>query len=116
MKILRTVTRLCPPSHDIATELSPNFVTRSRPQTGLYRGPHWLQFHFHSARLTYKRTAFVYQSMLAPRTTREPQTRRRIDITDLSADSVDDYVRGQGGDAELSLERRGARTFLVVEE
>ncbi|WP_318566671.1 hypothetical protein [Salinigranum marinum] len=54
--------------------------------------------------------------MLAPKASREPRTRRRIDITDLPAETVDDYVRAQATDAvELSLERRGARTFLVVE-
>ena len=53
--------------------------------------------------------------MLAPTTTSEPRTRRRIEITDLSAEGVDDYVRMQPMDAELSLERRGARTYLVVE-
>jgi hypothetical protein len=54
--------------------------------------------------------------MLAPTSTREPRTRRRIDVTDLSADTVDAYVRAQAMDAvELSLERRGARTYLVVE-
>jgi hypothetical protein len=54
--------------------------------------------------------------MLAPTSTREPSTRRRIDVTDLSADTVDAYVRAQAVDAvECSLERRGARTYLVVD-
>jgi hypothetical protein len=54
--------------------------------------------------------------MLAPTSTSEPRTRRRIDVTDLSTDTVDAYVRAQAMDAvELSFERRGPRTFLVVE-
>jgi hypothetical protein len=54
--------------------------------------------------------------MLAPNDTRELRTRRRIEITELPADTVDDYLREQAVDAvECSLERRGARTYLVVE-
>ncbi len=54
--------------------------------------------------------------MLAANDTRELRTRRRIEITELPADVVDDYVRMQAFDAaECSLERRGARTYLVVE-
>jgi hypothetical protein len=54
--------------------------------------------------------------MLASTTTREPRTRRRIDVTHLSTETVDAYVRAQATDAvELSLQRRGARTYLVVE-
>ncbi|WP_372911593.1 hypothetical protein [Salinigranum sp.] len=54
--------------------------------------------------------------MLAANDTRELRTRRRIEITELPADTVDDYVRMQGLDAvECSLERRGARTYLVVD-
>lgn len=53
--------------------------------------------------------------MLAQQSTREPRTRRRIEITDLRTETVDDYVRMQAADADLSLERRGARTYLVVE-
>ncbi|WP_161569977.1 hypothetical protein [Salinigranum halophilum] len=54
--------------------------------------------------------------MLASNDTRELRTRRRIEITELPADSVDDYVRLQALDAvECSLERRGARTYLVVD-
>ncbi|WP_380678303.1 hypothetical protein [Salinigranum sp. GCM10025319] len=54
--------------------------------------------------------------MLATKTTREPRTRRRIDVTDLSTDTVEGYARAHTGDAvELGFERRGARTYLVVE-
>jgi hypothetical protein len=54
--------------------------------------------------------------MLAPKATREPRTRRRIDVTDLSAETVEAYARAQvDDDADCAFQRRGARTFLVVE-
>jgi hypothetical protein len=54
--------------------------------------------------------------MLATKTSREPRTRRRIEITDLSTESVDAYVRAHTPEAaDCSFERRGARTYLVVE-
>lgn len=73
-------------------------------------------FHFHRARQSYKPVRALLVTMLAANDTRELRTRRRIEITELSADTVDDYVRTQGLDAvECSLERRGARTYLVVD-
>jgi hypothetical protein len=46
----------------------------------------------------------------------QPRTRRRIDVTDLSTASVREYVRARTpADADCSLERRGAHTYLVVD-
>jgi hypothetical protein len=54
--------------------------------------------------------------MLATKTTSEPRTRRRIDVTDLSTETVDAYVRAHTPEtADCSFERRGARTYLVVD-
>ncbi|MFB6143098.1 MAG: hypothetical protein ABEJ30_07125 [Halorientalis sp.] len=38
---------------------------------------------------------------------------RRVDVTDLRAESVAKYARHQPG-ADLHLERRGGRTYLVA--
>ena len=54
--------------------------------------------------------------MLATKTTSEPRARRRIDVTDLSTETVDAFVRAHTTEAaDCSLERRGARTYLVVD-
>lgn len=47
--------------------------------------------------------------------TPEP-TRRRIDVSDLDADGVREFVRERVGTDRVSLEHRGARTYLLVEQ
>lgn len=51
-----------------------------------------------------------------PETT-SPSTagRRRIDVTEMDARSVQQFVRRNVGTDQVSLEHRGARTYLVVE-
>lgn len=44
-----------------------------------------------------------------------PTGTRRIDVTDLSAESVQEYVEDCVATETVSFEHRGARTFLVVE-
>ena len=46
---------------------------------------------------------------------REPN-RRRIDVTDLHAAGIEEFVRSNVDTDCVSLEHRGARTFLVLEE
>ncbi|MCU4926301.1 hypothetical protein OB905_09945 [Halobacteria archaeon AArc-dxtr1] len=41
--------------------------------------------------------------------------RRRIDVTELDATDVQEFVRTNVGTDRVSLEHRGARTYLVVE-
>lgn len=47
---------------------------------------------------------------------REPTERRRIDVTDLHAAGIEEYVQSNVETDAVSLEHRGARTFLVLEE
>lgn len=48
--------------------------------------------------------------------TLEPElTRRRIDVTDMHADGVQEFVRSNVDTDDVSLEHRGGRTYLVVE-
>ena len=42
-------------------------------------------------------------------------TRRRIDVTDMDADSLTRYVSEQIETDQVSLENRGRRTYLLVE-
>ena len=42
--------------------------------------------------------------------------RKRIDVTDLHADGIDEFVRSNVDTDCVSLEHRGSRTFLVIEE
>ncbi|GAB3022561.1 hypothetical protein [Natronobiforma cellulositropha] len=42
--------------------------------------------------------------------------RRRIDVTDVHAAGVAAYARECVGSTAVSLEHRGARTYLVVDE
>ncbi len=42
--------------------------------------------------------------------------RRRIDVTDVTAGRVQEYVRENVGTERVSLEHRGARTSLLVEK
>jgi hypothetical protein len=43
--------------------------------------------------------------------------RTRVEITGLWTDSLPQYVRGRvAADAEVAVERRGNRTYLIVEE
>lgn len=42
------------------------------------------------------------------------ERRRRIDVTDLDATSVQEFVRHSIETDEVSLEHRGARTYLLV--
>ncbi|MFC4543172.1 hypothetical protein ACFO5R_14675 [Halosolutus amylolyticus] len=46
----------------------------------------------------------------------EPDRRRRIDVTDLHAAGIDSFVRSNVETDRVSLEHRGARTYLVIEE
>lgn len=46
----------------------------------------------------------------------ERTERRRIDVTDMDAEGVTAYVRERVHTDRVSLESRGARTYLVVEE
>lgn len=41
--------------------------------------------------------------------------RRRIDVSDLNADSLVEFVEENVGTHLVSLEHRGARTYLVLE-
>ncbi|WP_121741306.1 hypothetical protein [Natronorubrum halophilum] len=45
----------------------------------------------------------------------EPE-RRRIDVTDLHADGIEAFVESNVDTDEVSLEHRGSRTYLVLEE
>lgn len=42
--------------------------------------------------------------------------RRRFDVTDMDARGVQRFARENVGTDRVSLEHRGARTYLVVEE
>jgi hypothetical protein len=106
---------LFPRFHGSTTGFSPNFVVDHTPVGG-FGGTLANNVHFHSARLSYKMRPAVSKCMLATKTTSEPRTRRRIDVTDLSTETVDAYVRAHTPDtADCSFERRGARTYLVVD-
>ncbi|WP_306052819.1 hypothetical protein [Natronococcus wangiae] len=41
--------------------------------------------------------------------------RRRIDVTDLHADGISEFVDANVDTDDVSLEHRGARTYLVLE-
>ncbi|WP_247729152.1 hypothetical protein [Halovivax limisalsi] len=41
--------------------------------------------------------------------------RRRVDVTDLSADALETFLDENVGTHLVSLERRGGRTYLVLE-
>ncbi|WP_247002325.1 hypothetical protein [Halosolutus gelatinilyticus] len=41
---------------------------------------------------------------------------RRIDVTDLHAAGIESFVRSNVDTDRVSLEQRGARTYLVLEE
>ena len=43
-------------------------------------------------------------------------TPRRIDVTHLDAQGVQEYVQQNVATDQVSLEHRGARTYLLVEE
>lgn len=45
----------------------------------------------------------------------EPE-RRRIDVTDLHAAGIEEFVRSNVDTDYVSLEHRGARTYLVLED
>ncbi|WP_408957782.1 hypothetical protein [Natrinema sp. 74] len=50
---------------------------------------------------------------------RRPETRRereRIDVTDLSATDIEAFVRTNVETDAVSLEHRGGRTYLLLEE
>ena len=42
--------------------------------------------------------------------------RRRIDVTDLHAAGIEEFVETNVDTDDVSLEHRGGRTFLVLEE
>ncbi|SDR18448.1 hypothetical protein [Natronobacterium texcoconense] len=46
----------------------------------------------------------------------EDPGRRRIDVTELRADGIEEFVEGSVATDRVSLEHRGSRTFLVLEE
>ncbi|KDE59440.1 hypothetical protein EL22_21935 [Halostagnicola sp. A56] len=51
------------------------------------------------------------------RTDREPDADRpRIDISDLQAKGVEEFVRTNVGTDRVSLEHRGSHTYLLLEE
>ena len=43
-------------------------------------------------------------------------SRRRIDVSELDATGVREFVRDSVGTDRVSLEHRGARTYLLVEQ
>ncbi|MXV61970.1 hypothetical protein GS429_07845 [Natronorubrum sp. JWXQ-INN-674] len=45
----------------------------------------------------------------------EPR-RQRIDVTDLHADGIEEFVHSNVDTDYVSLEHRGGRTYLVIEE
>ncbi|WP_255168534.1 hypothetical protein [Natrononativus amylolyticus] len=47
--------------------------------------------------------------------TPEP-TRRRIDVSEMDAAGVREFVRDSVGTDRVSLEHRGSRTYLLVEQ
>ncbi|WP_265108411.1 hypothetical protein [Halosolutus halophilus] len=47
---------------------------------------------------------------------RDPDRRRRIDVTDLHAAGIESFVRSNVETDRVSLEHRGERTYLVIEE
>lgn len=50
-------------------------------------------------------------------TTLEPEPqRRRIDVTDLHTAGIEEFVRSNVDTDYVSLEHRGGRTYLVLEE
>lgn len=49
-------------------------------------------------------------------TNRATQQHQRIDITDLHAAGIDEYVRANVETDDVSLEHRGSRTYLRLEE
>lgn len=49
-------------------------------------------------------------------TNQTTQQHRRIDITDLHAAGIDEYVRTNVETDDVSLEHRGSRTYLRLEE
>lgn len=83
-------------------------------------------FHFHSARiaLTYCQSDQTGMAMQLDRIKDESGSnstaggaeRRRIDVSDLDAIGVDTFVRERVGTDRVSLEHRGSRTYLLVEE
>lgn len=48
--------------------------------------------------------------------TSKARERRRIDVTDLRADGIEEFVESNVDTDRVSLEHCGARTYLVVEE
>lgn len=46
----------------------------------------------------------------------EEPDRRRIDVTDLHADGIEAFVESNVDTDAVSLEHRGGRTYLVLEE
>lgn len=44
-----------------------------------------------------------------------PTGNRRIDITEMQAETLADYVRSELGEATVRLERRANRTYLVAD-
>ncbi len=62
-----------------------------------------------------RETASDRQSSERPQI-REHDGRRRIDVTDLQTAGLDAFVRSNVETDRVSLEHRGARTYLVLEE
>ena len=50
------------------------------------------------------------------RPTTQARERRRIDVTDLHADGIEEFVESNVDTDRVSLEHCGSRTYLVVEE
>ncbi|RQG86991.1 hypothetical protein EA462_15200 [Natrarchaeobius halalkaliphilus] len=49
-------------------------------------------------------------------TLEDESQRERIDVTDLRAAGIEEFVRSSVETDAVSLENRGARTYLVLEE
>ncbi|SEP61484.1 hypothetical protein [Natrinema salaciae] len=49
-------------------------------------------------------------------TERSDGQRRRIDVTDVHTAGIDEYVRANVDTDAVSLEHRGGRTYLLLEE
>ncbi|SEW11820.1 hypothetical protein [Natrinema salifodinae] len=49
-------------------------------------------------------------------TDRDRPGQQRIDVTDLHAAGIEEFVRTTVGTDAVSLEHRGARTYLLLEE
>lgn len=52
---------------------------------------------------------------VAGTTANGPTANRRIDVTDMQAEALAEYVQSELGEATVRLERRANRTYLVAD-